>query len=346
VNLILKDLINLIKYRAIRYFAIFWLLILFTINSTKITAQDIHFTQFFANKLYLAPSFAGSTLQNRFYSNYRIQWPGLPKSYTTYCASFDHYFHNFNSGLGMLFARDIAGVGRYGTTLVGLQYSYDFQINDEWHIRPGIQFGYIQRAIDYSKLVLPYQITDEGEIIDPNSTVIFPDKNNMGAFDAASSIIVYSRNLWGGVSVDHLLQPNLSIMAEEDLVPIKTSVFGGATLIRKGRLLKPIDETLSVAFIFKNQADYRQLDMGVYWSKSPLVFGLWYRGIPPFNSDRGDMFAFLVGVKTQRLSIGYSYDFTISNIIDKTAGAHEISLSIEFTKYKKRKMHAVPCPEF
>jgi hypothetical protein len=98
--------------------------------------------------------------------------------------------------------------------------------------------------------------------------------------------------------------------------------------------------------MFKNQAKFRQLDMGLYWNKSPMVFGLWYRGIPVFNSDRGDMFAFLVGYKTQRLSIGYSYDFTISNLIDKSAGAHEISFSIEFTKYKKRKMHSVPCPEF
>lgn len=322
-----------------------FIILLFSVNS-KIKAQDIHFTQFFANKLYLAPSFAGSTLQNRIYSNYRIQWPGLPKSYTTYCASVDHYFSNFNSGIGVLAIRDIAGTGRYGTTLVGLQYSYDFQVNDFWHLRPGVQFGYIQRAIDFSKLVQSSQITTDGIINIENGTVTYPDKDNVGAFDVATSLIVYSKNIWGGVSVDHLMQPNLSIMAEENAVPLKVSAFGGVTLIRKGRLLKPIDETLSVAFIFKNQDQYRQLDMGIYWNKSPLIFGLWYRGIPPFNSDRGDMFAFLVGVKTQRLSIGYSYDFTISNIIDKTAGAHEISMSIEFTKYKKRKMHAVPCPEF
>jgi type IX secretion system PorP/SprF family membrane protein len=189
-------------------------------------------------------------------------------------------------------------------------------------------------------------LTTDGQIVDPNGTIVFPEKDNVGGFDVATSVIMYSKNIWGGISVDHLMQPNLSIMTEENVVPIKLSAFGGVTLIRKGRLLKPVDETLSLAFIFKNQASYRQLDMGIYWNKSPLVFGLWYRGIPPFNSDRGDMFAFLMGFKTQRLSIGYSYDFTISNLIDKTAGAHEISLSIEFMKYKKRKMHAVPCPEF
>lgn len=319
--------------------------IVFVFSGSIIRAQDIHFTQFFANKLYLAPSFAGSTLQNRVYTNYRIQWPGLPKSYTTYCMSVDHYFNNFNSGVGILAVRDEAGAGRYGTLLMAIQYSYDFPLNEDLHIRPGIQFSYLQRSIDFSKLTLPYQLTDLG-IIDPNGTFNFPEKDKVGAFDAASSIILYSKNIWGGVSVDHLMMPNLSIMQDEQIIPIKTSLFGGVTLIRKGRLLKPIDETLSVAFMFKNQDKYKQLDLGIYWNKSPMVFGLWYRGIPPYNSERGDMFAFLMGIKTQRVSIGYSYDFTISNIIDKTAGAHEISLSIEFAKYKKRKMHAVPCPEF
>lgn len=313
--------------------------------SQQLRSQDIHFTQFFANKLYLAPSFAGSTLQNRFSSNYRVQWPGLPKSYVTYCASFDHYFNNFNSGLGVLAVRDVAGVGRYGTLFTALQYSYDFQANDFWHIRPGIQFGYIQRSINYSKLILPYQMTDQG-VIDPNGTVIFPEKDRVGAFDVATSVIIYNSITWFGTSIDHLMQPNLSIMGDQDNLPLKISLFGGVTIIRKGRLLKPIDETLSFAFLFKNQANYRQLDMGLYWNKSPLVFGLWYRGLPPFNSNRGDMFAFLMGIKTQRFSFGYSYDFTISNMIDKTAGAHEISLSLEFTKYKKRRLHAVPCPEF
>lgn len=331
--------------RAILYIFVLVFLVAF---SSSAKAQDIHFTQFFANKLYLAPSFAGSTLQNRVYTNYRIQWPGLPKSYTTYCTSFDHYFNNFNSGLGVLALRDVAGAGRYGTFMGAIQYSYDFQFNDFWHLRPGVQFTYLQRSLDFSKLTFSsYQTTDQSNY-EPNGTVTFPEDNSVGAFDVASSVIVYNSKIWVGLSIDHLMQPNLSILADENnVVPMKTSVFGGVTLIRKGRLLRPIDETLSVAFMFKNQAKYSQLDMGIYWNKSPLVFGLWYRGLPIFNSDRGDMFAFLVGYKTQRISIGYSYDFTVSNLLDKTAGAHELSMSIEFAKYtKKRKLHSVPCPEF
>jgi len=55
----------------------------------------------------------------------------------------------------------------------------------------------------------------------------------------------------------------------------------------------------------------------------------------------------LIGYKSPHFSIGYSYDFTISNLVSSTAGAHEISIAIEFQKQKKRRrLHAVPCPEF
>lgn len=342
MRVLFKHIIQIFNHISAFHFVLGALVFL---NVPFANTQDIHYTQFYANKLYLAPSFAGSTIQNRVGTNIRIQWPGLPKGYTTYCTSFDHYFSNFNSGMGLFIQRDVAGTGRLGTIQLAIQYSYDIQMNDFWHFRPGIQFGYLQRSIDYSKLILPYQLTPEG-VIDPNGTVIFPEKDHIGAFDGGASVMFYSNKVWLGLSLDHLAKPNVSLMADEDRIPIKTSVFGGVTIIRNGRLLRPIDETLSLAFMFKNQADYRQLDLGLYWNKSPMVLGFWYRGLPVLNSKRGDMIAFLMGFKTQRFSFGYSYDFTISNLLDKSAGSHEISLSIEFSKVKRRKLHAVPCPEF
>ncbi len=306
--------------------------------------QDIHFSQFFANKLFLAPSFAGATQQNRFISNYRNQWPGLPKAFVTYAFSYDHNFQNFNSGMGLIALRDVAGTGKYGTLQLGLCYSFDFLLNDEIHIRPGAGFSYIQRSIDFMKLIMGDQLTNGGT--NPSSIETFPGKDYKGSVDASSSIIAYSKNMWGGITVDHLLRPNLSIMGGEERLPIKIDLYGGATLLRKGRLLRPIDETLSFAFKFTNQAKYRQLDLGLYWSKSPLIFGFWYRGIPPFNSDRGDSFALLSGIKVQNFTLGYSYDFTISNLIGHSSGSHELSISYEFSRTRKKKMSSVPCPEF
>jgi hypothetical protein len=110
--------------------------------------------------------------------------------------------------------------------------------------------------------------------------------------------------------------------------------------------MRPLDESISIAYLFKLQGDYKQLDIGLYWYKTPMVFGLYYRGLPFLTSERGDAVAFLAGIKAYQLSFGYSYDFTISNLINSTGGSHELSLIFEFQTKKKKKYHALPCPEF
>lgn len=302
--------------------------------------QDFHFTQFYANKLYLAPSFAGATQQNRIIVNYRNQWLAL-KGYNTYSFSYDHYFSNFNSGLGLLVIRDIAGDGRLGSLYVGIPYSYDFDLSDEVHLRPGLCLSYLQRSIDYSKLTFSSDITGSGEQVE-NISGIQP----VNGIDASASTIIYARNWMAGITFDHLMTPSMSFLGNEDRVPMRYSLYGSVTLLRRGRLLKPVDETVSIAAIYKDMNKFKQLDAGLYWAQIPLTFGFWYRGIPVMNSERGDSFAFLAGLKKLYFSVGYSYDFTISNLVNKTAGTHELSFTYEFAKEKRKKVHAVPCPEF
>jgi hypothetical protein len=92
---------------------------------------------------------------------------------------------------------------------------------------------------------------------------------------------------------------------------------------------------MTFAFNYKKQADIQQLDLGVYWYNYPLVLGLWYRGIPYVNSQRGDAMVFLVGIKTRQFNVGYSYDFTISNLLGAVRGSHEISLTYKFLLPKR-----------
>jgi len=105
---------------------------------------------------------------------------------------------------------------------------------------------------------------------------------------------------------------------------------------------------MSVAANVMFQGKFYQSDVGLYYYKDPLVFGLWYRGIPFVTSQAGDAVIGMVGIKTDQVNIGFSYDFTISNLITSTGGAYEISLIYSFTSQdvRSRKVHAIPCPEF
>ncbi len=308
-------------------------------------AQDPTFSQFYANSLYLAPSFAGATAEYRLALNYRNQWPAIPGVFHTYSISFDKALLNFNSGIGILATYDVAGSGELSTTNIGLIYSYDFNINEDWHIRPGVNFKFNYLGLNIYKLVFASQMTGSGTV----PSVYPPPFDNVADIDFATSALVYNDQIWAGLTLDHLLRPKQSFYGDEANLPVKINVFGGFQILRKTRLRQSLQEVLSVAMNFQKQADFYQSDIGLYYYRDPLLFGVWYRGIPLATSQAGDAIIGLVGIKTKQLHIGYSYDFTISNLISSTSGSHEVALIYEFDTSslgQRRKIRAIPCPEF
>ncbi len=322
-----------------------YILALSIILVTDTFGQDPTFSQFYANALYLAPSFAGATADYRLALNYRNQWPAVPGVFHTYSISFDKALVNFNSGIGVIATYDVAGSGDLSTTNIGLVYSYDFNITQDWHIRPGVNFKFYYLGLDIYKLVFSSQMTGSGTV----PPVYPPPFENVADIDFATSALVYNDRIWAGFTLDHLLRPKQSFYGDDANLPVKINVFGGLQVLRKTRLRQTLQEVLSVAMNFQKQADFYQSDLGLYYYRSPLIFGIWYRGIPFATSQAGDAIIGLIGIKTNQLHIGYSYDFTISNLISSTSGSHEVSLIYEFNSSsfgQRRKIRAIPCPEF
>ena len=316
---------------------------LITLLSTRSFGQDFHFTQFYADKLYLSPSFAGATAENRVISNYRNQWLSLTngKGYVTYSLSYDRNFPIYSSGVGILIMDDNSGSTNLNYLEASLAYSFDFMIDEDIHLRPGASFSFLNTSIDYNNFNWG---EDANGVPLPGLTP--PSKSNSNAVDATVSTLAYNKQFWGGITIDHLLEPNVSIWDYSDRLPLKFTFFGGITIIRNGRLLRPIDETLSLALLASLQQNNNEVDLGIYWAKSPLTMGLWYRRSFESLGQVGDALAVLIGVKMQYFSFGYSYDFPISGLLDHTSGTHELSLTYEFVTVRKKKMQSVPCPEF
>jgi len=323
-----------------------YLFILSFLILTDSFGQDPTFSQFYANPLYLAPSFAGATPEYRFSLNYRNQWPAVPGVFNTYSIAFDKAMPNFNSGIGVLATYDVAGSGDLSTTNIGLLYSYDFNINEQWHIRPGVNFKFYYLGLDIYKLVFNSQITGSGT----SPSLYPPPFDNVADVDFATSALAYNDRAWAGFTLDHLLTPKTSFYGDDATVPVKFNMFGGMQILKKTRLRQKMQEVLSVAMNFQKQGKFYQSDLGLYYYKAPLIFGVWYRGIPFVTSQAGDAIIGLLGIKTDQLHIGYSYDFTISNLIGSTGGAHEISIVYEFNNLSlgqmKKRYRAIPCPEF
>lgn len=270
----------------------------------------------------------------------------MPGVFQTYSISLDKAMPNFNSGIGILATYDVAGSGDLSTTNIGLLYSYDFNINKQWHIRPGVNFKFYYLGLDIAKLVFNSQLTGSGT----TPPVSPPPFSKVADVDFATSALIYDDQIWAGITLDHLLTPNQSFYGDDSKLPVKVNLYGGIRLIGQTRLRRKLTEALSVATNFQKQGKFYQTDIGLYYFREPLIFGLWYRGIPFMTSQAGDAIIGLIGIKTKQLHIGYSYDFTISSLIASTGGAHEISLVYEFNSFSiggsRKKIHAIPCPEF
>ena len=324
-----------------RIFKIITLAVSIVLATEQTYCQSPQFSQYYASPLLIAPSFAGNSLGSRGFVSYRDQWAKLPGSYVTYSVALDNNFYAINSGMGLVVMRDVAGSARLGNTSITGLYSYRFNINDEWRIRPGISFAYTQSSLQNARAIFPDQIsvtgTDPVTLEHPTDPYYY--------FDASSSAVVYNRRLWLGLCVDHLLRPNTSFARLDARMPMQWSQFGGINFPMANRVGK-VPEIITVNYLFKMARDYRQMDVGVNWYRAPLLLGFAWRGLPASEYPSYDCLIFTVGVAFNNMALGYSYDFTVSKLGPATGGSHEITFSIAFNEGgKSQRRGSIPCPD-
>lgn len=326
-------------------------------------AQDPQFSQFYANPLYLNPALAGGANAPRATVNYRNQWPGLSANYVTTAFGLDHYFSHLNSGVGLYVMNDVQGTGNYRSTEVSGLYSYQIRFNENTALRVGLQGTYANRGADFSSLTFGDQYTNRGFTGNAtNDPLALNGTPSVSYADFSSGMLLYSDRYWVGVAAHHINRPQQAFFrtSDSDRLPMKGSFqaglkipFGGYTGL--GDEMER-EMSISPALLYKFQGKYDQLDLGVYLTYSPVVLGLWYRGLPikkyaPGINNHESIIA-LVGYRQENFSFGYSYDLTVSSLGSASGGAHEISLSYIFDYEPKsrnrrsRKDKQLSCPKF
>jgi len=307
-----------------------------TLNSIETKAQDPEFTQFYANPLYLNPAFAGTARCPRLVMNYRNQWPALTGTFVTTSASYDQHVETISGGLGLLVTNDRAGKGTLTTTTISGIYSYQQAISRKFSLKAGFQATYFQKSLDWSKLTF-------GDMIDPRKGFIYetqdiPRGGTVSNVDFSAGLLGFSEVYYVGVAVHHLTEPNESLIVGNSPLPMKFTGHAGAVIpIDKRRRYS--ESNISPNILYRRQGEFQQLNIGLYVNKGPLVGGIWYR----FN----DSFIALIGIQTDVIRFGYSYDVTVSDLTPATAGSHEVSMTIQFDcRPKRKKFRSISCPSF
>jgi len=338
---------------------------LMLVCEAAVTAQDPQFSQFYAAPLYLNPALAGSTGQARAGINYRNQWPAIDANFTTTSVFFDYFLEDYNSGIGVMISRDREGLAGLRSLNLALQYSYELKINKNLGFRPGFQASLFNRDVNFDKLTFGDQFdSNTGNIISPTTAEQFNTYSSKTFVDISAGGVFFTRVAWLGFSANHLTQPNQSLIGENSPLPTKFSVHGGfkyfmrsGSIIGSGTGAKNAERSISPALQYRHQGKFDQMDVGLYFTFEPIVFGTWYRGIPFKNVNgfvNNESIVLLVGFTKlgakDAINIGYSYDYTISKLGPGSGGAHEFSLVYTWPMRNPRKPPKdkliIPCPSF
>lgn len=316
---------------------------IFVLGCTTVSrGQDPQFTQFYANPLYLNPAFAGTGMCPRITMNYRNEWPGLNttplKTFITYSASYDQHIHKLSGGVGLLVTNDRAGIATLNTTNVSLIYSYQLPVSRKFSIRAALQATYMQKQLDWTKLTF-------GDMIDPRRGFIYetnevPHTDGVNTADFSAGVIGFSKNYFFGAAFHHITQPNEALIAgERSPLPMKITGHAGAVIPLESSRTGS-ESSISPNILYQYQAKFTQMNLGMYFTKSAFVGGLWYRN--------KDAFIVLIGMQNDVFKFGYSYDVTISSLsLSATAGSHEISFGLKFEcKPPRKRFRTVSCPSF
>ncbi len=322
-----------------------WALILFAESAVK--AQDMQFSQAYSNPVHINPAMAGTTERNRFVLNYRNQWPSLQHSFRSFSAGSDHYLKNTHGGIGVNVHRDVAGASQLTNTLISMAYSQHVKLTRKSTLAIGLKGSLGQRAFDGSRLLFADQVIRESST--SLSQQFLVPNHNYGAIGAG--LLYFRKKSWIGVSAHNINGPNQSLMGGSSQIPRSYSVHGGTEVP-----VADFDDSygakkLRVAFNYKAQGNWDQLDLGGFFSLYGVNFGLWYRGLPlkaykPGYANHEAIVAMVGYEASKRWSIGYSYDITISRLVGNSGGAHEIALIYEYGSKKSKKRRVMPCAKF
>ena len=159
--------------------------------------------------------------------------------------------------------------------------------------------------------------------------------------------------LWIGVAGHHLNRPNLAFYVRDGHTQHwpKYSLQAGYTI--------PLDEPEfweedSGKFVhlmanYKRQGPFQFVDFGLQLLLNQLVLGAGLRNMP-IQSDlpKRESVIALFGLNLSNgLSMGYSYDYPISDVGSQTLGSHEWSLRYQFfygtPKSRGQRSRVLPC---
>lgn len=329
------------------------------VATTKVAAQDLHFSQFFETPLLRNPSLAGLFSGDiRVQGVYRDQWGTVTTPYKTgslnieYKQPVGHGDDYLTTGLQLVY--DKTGTTNLTTTnfLPALNYHKSLSDGKSRYLSLGFMGGIIQRRLDRSKITTNSQFDGsgfnpamaDGEVF-VKTNYSYLDGSVGMTFNSAMSEEKPEDSYFFGVAYHHFNRPRNSFYQKPDIELNPKWVFSGG--VRFG-----LNESSFLTI---------QADRSVQGSSKETIAGAMY-SVKIGNYEKPDYIvniggflrmqdAFIPVVKLDYnpFAIAISYDINISELKTVSQGRGGTEISVTYAGFFNRdntSRNAIRCPSF
>lgn len=303
-----------------------WVCLLGLAASWDTWAQSPQFSQFYSNPLFQNPALAGDAGTHRFIANYRNQWAGVGIPFQTAAFSYDTYAEDAQVGLGLQLLHDRRGATLNSNQIAG-QVSRSFYLDDKQNLRltPGLQAAWVSDRFNTNDLLFVAQYLGTTDPLSQmgitQNKVVFSSGVRFDYDPQDNDEPFY----WAGVSWHNMRIRNNDWLRDRfglqlgAQFPMKFALFGhgyGHDLDR--------ESAISVGMQLRKQGVNQQLDFGTNFIFSPLLVGIWYRGLV-IGDKRRDAIIPTLGWARDNVLFQVSYDVPVSSLGADT-GSFELSM--------------------
>ncbi len=280
--------------------------------------QEPLYTQYMFNTVSVNPAYAGTRNAMNIIALSRIQWAGLEGAPRTHNITMHTPLNNYKMGLGFSIVSD--NIGPVNNFYFNVNYAYRVNITEKMVLSMGVKGGIYNYKVGLNEL----NVGDTDAAFTGNLEQKFQP-------NAGAGLYLYSDKWYAGMSIPKLVQT--------DLTGERTTASNLASLKRHYFLMAGYVFDINTNFKFKpsminkvvegappsTDVTAQVLYLDKYW------LGATYRW--------GDAVAFLANIQiNKQLMVGYSYDFTTSNLNSYNRGSHEILLSYDLDGFLNKKV--------
>ncbi|WP_224744192.1 PorP/SprF family type IX secretion system membrane protein [Pontibacter aquaedesilientis] len=319
----------------------------------SVAGQDAHFTQQYANRLYLNPAFSGLGRSWSVAVAHRNQWPSLNGSFVTNQISGDYRFDGTKSAIGLVLQQDKAGIGGLQKLQAALAYAYHTGLTDNLAFSAGLQTTVSSLRVNYDNLVFGDQLSDFGQTALTSAEALHFEPSSYLSFAVGG--LLYNNQFWVGLNASHLNQPSFGF-TETTKLPLRFVANAGYKfLLPTGLRQKNAEFSVSPAVNFTHQQNSSSTDFALYTIYAPLSLGIIYKGVPiTGGAEQDQSLGVITGIALDRLRIGFSHDIGLKGFGRQAGGANEISLVFEQLdfgnlfggRHAPKINHNIVCPAF